>query len=214
MNGRPERLVLVLGTGTGVGKTWVTCRVAETLRAAGTSVAARKPVQSWDPDEVAAGMPTDASALGAATGEVPDAVCLPTRSYPIAVAPPMAAARLGRGPLRLADLVAELSWPLLTNVGLVEAAGGTRSPMADDGDGVDLAGALTPDLIVLVAGAGLGTLHAVRAAAERLRDRTLVVHLNQFDPGNELHDENRRWLADRDGFDVSVDISSLVARLV
>ncbi len=213
MTDRPDRLVLVLGTGTDVGKTWVSCRVLEGLRATGRRVAARKPVQSWHPDEVAAGAPTDAQALGAASGENPDAVCPPARSYPLAVAPPMAAARLGRAPVRLADLVAELSWPPLVSVGLVEAAGGTRSPIAGDGDGVDLARALAADLVVLVADAGLGTIHAVRAATERLRDRPLVVHLNRYDPQDRLHDDNRRWLAECDGYDVTVTVDALVTRL-
>jgi dethiobiotin synthetase len=213
VTGRPNRLVLVLGTGTEVGKTWVSCRLLEGLRIAGVAVAARKPVQSWDPDEVAAGAPTDAQALAAATGEDPDAVCPPARSYPLAVAPPMAAARLGRDPVCLADLVGELSWPAGLAIGLVEAAGGARSPIADDGDGVDLAGALAPDLVVLVADAGLGAIHAVRAATERLRDRALVVHLNWYDARETLHAENRRWLAERDGYDVTVDLESLAARL-
>ncbi|MBV8560261.1 MAG: AAA family ATPase, partial [Acidimicrobiia bacterium] len=56
---RPERLVLVAGTGTEVGKTWVAARLAEALRARGTRVAARKPAQSFAPDEG----PTDAEAL-------------------------------------------------------------------------------------------------------------------------------------------------------
>ena len=41
---RPERLVVVLGTSTSVGKTWVTAKVLARLRAGGTTVAARKPV--------------------------------------------------------------------------------------------------------------------------------------------------------------------------
>ena len=67
---RPERLVVVLGTTTGVGKTWAAATVLAGLRAAGTTVAARKPVQSFascDPE-------TDAHALAAATGERPEEV--------------------------------------------------------------------------------------------------------------------------------------------
>ena len=46
---RPRRLVLVVGTGTDVGKTWVSAHLLATLRAAGLTVAARKPAQSFDP---------------------------------------------------------------------------------------------------------------------------------------------------------------------
>ena len=48
---RPHRLVVVVGTGTDVGKTWVAARLLIDLRAAGVTVAARKPAQSFDPDD-------------------------------------------------------------------------------------------------------------------------------------------------------------------
>ena len=48
---RPRRLVAVVGTGTDVGKTWVSARVLRDLRAAGLRVAARKPAQSFDPGD-------------------------------------------------------------------------------------------------------------------------------------------------------------------
>ena len=210
MIARPRTLALVLGTATEVGKTWVTCRVLEQLRAGGTAVAARKPVQSWDPHDVAAGERLDAELLAEASAERPEQVCRPERSFPVAVAPPMAAARLGRGPLRLAELVAELSWPEHTELGFVEAAGGVRSPVADDGAGIALAGALRPEVVVLVADAGLGTIHAVRSSADGLGRASLVVHLNRYDGANRLHRENRDWLVERDGFTVTTTITDLV----
>lgn len=213
MSGRPRTLALVLGTGTEVGKTWVTCRVLEHLRGRGVAVAARKPVQSWDPDEVAAGQRLDADLLAEASGERSDEVCRPARSYSVAVAPPMAAARLGVGPLRLADLVAEITWGDGIDVGLVEAAGGVRSPVADDGDGIDLEKALRPDLVVLVADAGLGTIHAVRSSSLGLDRASLVVHLNRYDEADQLRRENRAWLAERDGFTVTTDVPELAALL-
>lgn len=210
---RPERLVVVLGTATEVGKTWVGCRLAEELRSVGVVVAARKPAQSWDPAERAAGAPTDAELLAAATGVEPDDVCPPHRSYPAALAPPMAADRLGRPTVHLADLVEELRWPAAVEVGLVEGAGGVRSPLAHDADGAALARHLGADLVVLVADAGLGTIHAVRAAADALRPLPTVVLLNRYDPADELHVANRAWLSERDGLIVEVDVPGL-ARVV
>jgi len=66
---RPERLVLVTGTGTEVGKTWVACRLARALRARGLVVAARKPAQSYDRHDDEAD--TDAGLLAHATGDHP-----------------------------------------------------------------------------------------------------------------------------------------------
>lgn len=210
---RPDRLAVVLGTGTEVGKTWVACRVLDHLRAAGVTVAARKPVQSFDPPVSETGAPTDADLLAAASGERPEDVCLLGRSYPRALAPPMAADRLGLPAIRLDDLVGELHWPAGVTVGLVETAGGVRSPMAHDGDGAAIAHRLAADLAVVVADAGLGTIHAIRSSLETLTPLPVVVVLNRYDDSDELHRANREWLTQRDGFDVVTDTVALAARL-
>ncbi len=195
---RPARLVLVTGTGTAVGKTWLAARTLETL-AATTTVAARKPVQSFEPGTG----PTDAEVLATATADDPTRVCPAHRWYPRAMAPPMAAAALGEEAFRVRDLVGEVAWPDGVEVGVVEGVGGPRSPLAADGDTVDLARALEPDLVVLVAPAGLGTINLVRlAAAPFARIAPLVVVLNRFDPHDDLQRANADWLTERDGFEV------------
>ncbi len=205
---RPERLVVVAGTGTGVGKTWVTAQALARLRAGGTTVAARKPVQSF----ASCDTETDADVLGGATATPPEEVCPRHRWYAMAMAPPMAAAFLGLAPPTLAELVAELAWPgTAVEVGMVETVGGPRSPLAADGDSADLAAALGPDLVVLVAPAGLGAINAVRLCAPTL-PAPVVVFLNHFD-GGDLHDRNLRWLQ-AEGFDVVTDVAALTRQLV
>lgn len=208
---RPERLVLIAGTGTDVGKTWVGGRVLADLGARGVRVAARKPAQSFAPEEVGR---TDADVLAAATGETPEVVCPPSRWYRVPMAPPMAAERLGLPRVAIAELVDELTWPDDCMVGLVETAGGVRSPLAHDGDTVDLAVTLGPDLVVLVADAGLGTLNAVRLSLDALSEvgAPCVVVLNRYDADDELHERNREWLATRWGIDV-LDVETLVDRI-
>jgi dethiobiotin synthetase len=210
---RPERLVVVLGTGTEVGKTWVSCRLLEQLRTAGVEVAARKPAQSFEPPGPGGPPATDADLLAVASEEQPGDVCPPHRSYPLALAPPMAAARLGQPAILLDDLVAELRWPSGVQVGLVETAGGVRSPIADDADGAALAHRVEADLAVLVADAGLGTIHTVRSSADALSPIPLVVVLNRYDERDALHCDNREWLSCRDGFDVVTDVVDLAERL-
>jgi len=201
---RPGVVVLVAGTATEVGKTWVTARLLERWRAAGLSVTARKPAQSFVPGDG----PTDAEVLGAASGEDPAAVCPPARSYPVPLAPPMAAEALGVPVPTVADLAGSLHWPgTSAAVGVVETAGGVRSPQAADGDVVDVVRAVAPDVVVVVADAGLGTINAVRLTLAALhggeharrdrRDPTVV--LNRFDPSSDLHRRNLAWLRDRDG---------------
>jgi dethiobiotin synthetase len=209
---RPERLVLVTGTGTEVGKTWVACRLARALRTHGLIVSARKPAQSYAAGDDPAG--TDAALLGDATGEATQLVCPQHRWYPLPMAPPMAADALGRPGFTVADLVKELAWPVGVAVGLVECAGGVRSPLASDGDAVALAEALQPERVVLVADAGRGAINAVRLAAAALAGWPVSVVLNRFDGALDLHQRNRAWLAERDGLHVVLDGADLVAPVV
>jgi dethiobiotin synthetase len=210
-------MVAVVGTDTGVGKTWITCALAVELMASGFSVVARKPVQSFDEDE-----PPDAQRLGLATGELPAAVCPLAWSFPVPMAPPMAADLLGRPQLKLHELV---EWVVASvaaseaKVAFVELVGGVCSPQAHDGDGLDLLRLLGPDCVVLVARSGIGTLNAVRSSLRSLRSEdclpTLspIVVLNRFDPSDELHRRNLSWLHDRDGFDVLTDSSISLYKL-
>jgi len=120
------------------------------------------------------------------------------------MAPPMAADALGRNRFTLAQLVAELVWPApAVDVGLVETAGGVRSPQTHDGDVVAVAGLLAPEIVLLVADAGLGTLNSVRLSVDALPKAVpVVVVLNRYDEGNDLHRRNRRWLLEEDGLSV------------
>lgn len=211
---RPGRLVVVLGTGTEVGKTWVAARALEALRSLGRAVAARKPAQSADRDDPHA---TDADVLARATGEDPQVVCPAHRRYEVAMAPPMAAEVLGRPSFTVAEVAAEITWPDGTDLGLVETAGGVLSPIAADGTSLDLAGALAPDEVVLVADAGLGTVNGVRlslaaiAAHPATVDRPVTVVLNRYDPSDQLHGRNAALLA-QEGPDTVTGIGALVER--
>jgi dethiobiotin synthetase len=195
--------VLVLGTGTEVGKTWVTARLIERLRRGGRRVGARKPVQSFEQGEQ-----TDAEVLAGASGERLDQVCPPHRRYALAMAPPMAAEALGRAPFTISDLIEELTWPEGIEVGFVEGAGGVRSPLAADGDAVALTEALRPDIVLLVADAGLGVLNLVRLSADAVDHPTVLVHLNRFDPAVDLHGRNKEWL-ERDGLAVETSVDAV-----
>ena len=216
---RPDRLVVVIGTGTEVGKTYVAAAALTALRSRGVTVAARKPTQSFGADDPTGS--TDADVLARATGEDRYTVCPTHRWYPVALAPPMAAEVLGRPAFTLAELADEISWPPGLALGLVETAGGVRSPLtSDDGDAVTLIAALMADAVVLVADAGLGTLNGVRltvAALQPLLDTRerleLIVVLNRYDDEDDLHRRNQSWLADRDGLTVVTDVVTLVARL-
>lgn len=191
-------LIICAGTATEVGKTWVGAAALTELRSRGHTVAARKPAQSFDPAD---DHPLDADVLGDATGERGDVVCLPTRTYAVPMAPPMAAAVLGRPLPTLQELLDELRWPKPEpDVRWLETVGGPRSPVAVDGDAVDLVARLEPRKVVLVADAGLGTINAVRLSIAPLREQghDPLVLLNRFEEANELHRRNADWLQDSD----------------
>lgn len=207
---RPPWLVVVLGTGTEVGKTWASCAMAVAAQRRGLRLAARKPAQSFEPDPLPGS--TDAELLAAATGDDPARVCPPHRWYPVAMAPPMAADALDLAPITADDLLGELAWPPDVDVGLVETAGGVRSPVAHDADSAELAHALAPDLAVLVADAGLGTISAVRQGLVALAPLPTVVLLNRFSADDDLHRRNRAWLELRDGATVEVDPAAIPLR--
>ena len=84
-------LILIAGTGTEVGKTFVASAAARQLRHQSIAVVARKPVQSFASDD----HETDADVLAVATGEQPHTVCPSHRWLPVPMAPPMAAHALG-----------------------------------------------------------------------------------------------------------------------
>jgi dethiobiotin synthetase len=203
------KTVVVTGTATEVGKTWVTARLLESLRAAGQRVAARKPVQSFDEADAT----TDAEILAAASGEEVDVVTPKHRWYELPLAPPIAAEALGRPPIALDDLVRELRLPD-DGLAFVEGVGGPRSPLADDGDTVELAEALAADVVLVVAGPELGTINATVLAAEAFDDRPLVVFLNRYDDAAADHVRNRDWLVETSGLSVVTDLDELGSKLL
>ncbi|MEO5842050.1 MAG: dethiobiotin synthase [Acidimicrobiales bacterium] len=210
MTARPKLLVAIAGVTTDVGKTWVGAALLEQLRTSGRRVAARKPVQSYEPGTLT----TDAHRLASASGEDPTSVCPPRRWYPLAVAPPIAAAHLGLAPIMLRDLLGELEWSTDVEVGVVETVGGVRSPLADDADSATFLRALDADRVVLVADAGLGAINAVRLCIDVLAPASITVFLNRFDGGNDVHRANLEWLRERDGLTPVTTVDDCVASVL
>ena len=196
----PDATVVVTGTATEIGKTWLAARLARTLRAEGVEVAARKPVMSFDPSDER----TDARILSEAGGESETLVCPPHRRYERAMAPPMAADALGRPRISIEDLVDELGLPP-SGVALVEGVGGVRSPLAHDGDTISLIERVDPDYVIVVAPAGLGAINDVLTTRDTLGDgRPLIFFLNRFDTSDDIHVRNLAWLRDRESVPLAV----------
>jgi dethiobiotin synthetase len=162
------RVLVVSGTGTGVGKTVVTAAIAALAIARGDHVAVVKPAQT-----------------GTAAGDIPDTETVRRLTgladthelarFPDALSPEAAARVAGLAPLDLraaADYVATLAES--RDLVLVEGAGGLLVRYDPDGGTIaDLAAALDASVVV-VAAAGLGTLNHTALTLEALAARKLA----------------------------------------
>ena len=162
------RVLVVSGTGTGVGKTVVTAAIAALAIARGDRVAVVKPAQTG----TAAGETPDTGTVRRLTG-LADTHELAT--FPDPLSPEAAARVAGLAPLDLraaADYVAKLAES--RDLVLVEGAGGLLVRYDPDGGTIaDLAAALDAPVAVVTA-AGLGTLNHTALTLEALAARKLV----------------------------------------
>ncbi len=158
-------ILVVTGTGTGVGKTVVTAAVVALARG---PVAVLKPVQTG----VAPGEPGD---VGEVARLVPGVTTRELARYPEPLAPATAARRSGLPPVRPeAAVTAALELAADHDVVLVEGAGGLLVRFDDDGGTLaDVAAKLAAPVLV-VAAAGLGTLNHTELTVVELRRRGLT----------------------------------------
>jgi dethiobiotin synthetase len=174
--------IVVLGTGTGVGKTTVSAALLRALRRAtpGSPVLGLKPVETG----VREGAPTDARALEEAAGVSDLRAPHPLYAFPKPVSPHLASRLAGLGDVELPQVVAWVQAAeervAQTNRtkgeraggwSVVETAGALLSPLAPGVTNFDLARSLEPAIWILVGSDSLGTLHDVSATLEVLRQR-------------------------------------------
>ncbi len=143
--------LLVTGTDTGVGKTFITYNLALTLKEKGINVGCFKPVETYVKD-----VPEDGNLLAKATGQNVDEV-VPVR-YRLPLAP--YAAQMEEKKTFSVEELKELYEKLKSkyDVLLVEGAGGIAVPLQRNYTYGDLAKDWNLDVII-VARAGLGTLN-------------------------------------------------------
>jgi dethiobiotin synthetase len=190
--------VVVLGTGTGVGKTYFTAALARALRAhqPSATIIALKPVETGVRLQRHDGAPpsgSDAALLEAASGGLTQRPH-PLFGFPEPVSPHLAAeyerSRRSRRSSTASpeksrqdriSIPAIVRWaatqalcdaaPRVTQWQLLETAGGVFSPLTRRTTNADLAVALDPAIWILVAPDSLGVLHDVRAALIALEAR-------------------------------------------
>ncbi len=168
--------VIVLGTGTGVGKTFFSVALARALDSPGRRmVRALKPVETGHARRASGEPPpgSDAARLERATGD------RSLRPHPLYLfAQPVSAhlgARASGTRISLSRiqnwLEGDSSANTLPYVTIVETAGGVFSPLSPRLTNFDLAMAVEPSIWILVAPDALGTLHDTRATLMAMTQR-------------------------------------------
>ncbi len=169
--------LVVAATGTGIGKTYVTCGLARALQSRGEAVRVLKPVLSgFDPLDAAA---SDAGVILTALGRpvTPDAIdAMAPFRFAAPLAPDWAAELEGRTVTMQAVLAfCRRGLDGAAHV-VIETAGGVLSPLSASTSMADLMVAL--DLpVLLVAGSYLGTFSHTLTALEALGARGLRVRV-------------------------------------
>jgi len=153
--------IIVAGTDTGVGKTFVAAALARRLSSEGRSVIALKPVETGCGDRP--GPDEDGVVLARASRQSSPRAALVRLRHPVT---PALAAEMEGVPLDV-DRIAEevIARGRGFDVSIVEGAGGLLSPITYRSDLVNLARAIDDRApFVLVASDRLGCLHHVRSA--------------------------------------------------
>jgi dethiobiotin synthetase len=167
---QPKNQLFITSTGTGIGKTAVTCALTRQLIAKGKQVRALKPVISGYTESD----PTTDTALLLQSQSLTqqDTAHISPWRFEAALSPHMAAAREGQT-LALQDLVAFCQTEAqLHAITLVEGAGGVLVPLTMRHTMADWMVALNWP-VALVAGTYLGTISHTLTAAEALARRGL-----------------------------------------
>ena len=165
--------IFVTGTGTDVGKTFLSAALIRHWRAAGRAVAAYKPVVSgFDPATEQASDP--GVLLGALGRPITDIETISPWRFAAPLSPDMAAAREGRT-LDFKAIV-EFSHRAATSAErvLIEGVGGIMVPLDDRHTVLDWMSTLRLP-VLLVAGSYLGTISHTLTALRVLAQRNLTV---------------------------------------
>ena len=188
--------IFITGTGTDVGKTFVTGLILKKLKENGENAAYYKAAMSGNERRADGSLiPGDALYVQTVSGIGQPLAEMCPYIYENAVSPHLAS-RLEGNPVRM-DRVLENFHKVCEKYDYVtmEGSGGIFCPICFDEEKIQL-----PDIItacgldcLMVADAGLGTINGVGLTAAYMASRKILLKgiiLNHFQPGNMLHEDN------------------------
>ncbi len=166
VNHRTCRTLFFAGTDTNVGKTYVAALAAKSLQRAGHRVGVYKPIASGCQAEADKLVADDALELWTAAGKPRclDDVC-PQR-FIAPLAPPEAAALEGREIDSTLLREGARCWEEVSDLLIVEGAGGLFSPLAGGVLNIDLVQQFAGSRLIIIAADRLGVIHQTLATCE------------------------------------------------
>lgn len=197
--------LFVTGTGTDVGKTYVTGLVIKKIKESGANAAYYKAAMSGNERRADGSLiPGDALSVREVSGIVQPLEEMCPYIYEHAYSPHLAA-RIEGGPVELSVvrdgfLKVSEKYDYVT----VEGSGGILCPIRYDGEKIMLEDVVkTLNLsCLLVADAGLGTINSVVLTAEYMRARNIPIVgmiFNRFHPDNVMEEDNIRMCEELTG---------------
>ena len=192
-----SKSLFITGTGTDVGKTYVTGLIVKKLREGGASAAYYKAAMSGN-DRRADGtlIPGDALQVKRMSGiEQPLEEMCPY-IYETAVSPHLAAKLEGK-PLEMECVLKHFDYVCGKYEYITaEGSGGILCPLRFDEQQIQQEDFIKARSLscLMVADAGLGTMNAVVLTAEYMKAHKIPVRgiiFNRYEPGNPLHEDNR-----------------------
>lgn len=197
--------LFVTGTGTDVGKTYVTGLVIKRIKESGANAAYYKAAMSGNERRADGSLiPGDALSVREVSGIAQPLEEMCPYIYEHAYSPHLAV-RIEGGPVELSVvrdgfLKVSEKYDYVT----VEGSGGILCPIRYDGEKIMLEDVVkTLNLsCLLVADAGLGTINSVVLTAEYMRARNIPIVgmiFNRFHPGNVMEEDNIRMCEELTG---------------
>ena len=212
--------LFITGTGTDVGKTYVTALIVKKLRDSGRNAGYYKAaISGAERDGQGNLLPGDALYVNETAGIGEQTSRLVSYVYPEAVSPHLAA-KINSLPIDFQKVARDFQsarerYDYLT----LEGSGGIVCPLRwDDREHLgldDLVHKLGLSVLV-VAHAGLGTINSTVLTIEHLRLREIPVKgilLNHFHPGDLMEEDNRRMVTEMTGVPVLAVIQENAAEL-
>lgn len=200
--------LFITGTGTDVGKTFVTGLIVKKLHESGLRTAYFKVAMSGNPRSPEGNLiPGDALSVKELSGISQPLESMCPYVYEAGVSPHLAA-RMEGNPIELSvvkNYFAALSRAY--DYMVLEGSGGIVCPLRFDEEEIlleDIIKALDLSCLI-VADAGLGTINAVSLTAFYLRAKNIPVKgiiFNRFHPGNEMEEDNLKMCEHMTGLQV------------